>query len=1133
VVRFSGSFVRAGIKLNNGDRFSASENGPVEAALAEYFDRLDRGEEVDLPALVLAHPGCEDGLRRFLKHEHKLHEAVSAVSPAPPKSMVGRRLGDFELLRIVGRGGMGVVYEAEQLSLGRKVAVKLLPSGLCADPRHRTRFQNEARILAQLAHPHIVNVIAVGEEAETYYFAMQYVEGMTADRLIRRWTSEKPPHDAETARGQMTDDTEAESVFDSANGQVLTQFPPWVASYAERSERYRLCARIAAEVADGLAHAHACGVLHRDVKPSNILLDQNGTARLSDFGLARMYGDATLTATGAILGTLRYASPEQLGASHAAADERSDIYSLGVTLWELVTGRRLFKAENHNSVIGLVLNTEPPRPSSFAAKLPRDLETVIARAMSKEPRDRYPSAQAMADDLRRFLGGRPIQAKPVTLGERAFRWANRNRILATTAVASLVVLLVLAMLASGLVLRANSRTAVALIESRENERKTRELLYAADMALAGAAWRKYDVARVREILNRYAEPKTLVAGSTFEDLRGFEWYYLDRRAPPAPELLFQNNASLYLIDFMPDGHVFFTAGQDSIVRWHDADSGSVLHSLNTQQREINCVSYDRDGTRFATAGDDGTVKIWKASDRSLLRTIQADSGKCFVAKFVDRGRIITSGDTKSNQLFNVVTGQRIREYVLPKPVSPKVPPRAFSDIWVSNTGDRVWTCTRGGKDGCEGLFELDLATGKAREVCADPGIDHIRASRSEQFLLVTTNELTVRVLQASDGEDCWSTHITYVGHSTALSNNEKCLAVGDLNGYANLWNVNLERGSNSVEMESPVRIPVHNRRVYGAVFTPNDDALVTVGMDGSVRRTRVTTSIEPFREVTSLFASNSPIGTSTDRVLAIPNEPLRFDKAIPYGSIRKFSLSCYPPNATATQKTLVAAANSSHLGVMRVDTGEIIANVGIKGIKPKVRWMDFSPDQSLLAVTFNDGTDGQIELVDIQRGSLNSFLPPGSASLWSLFCVDDGLVAWLSKPEKLVCWNVRDKTVRWESTPSGPHCSEAAISPDRKLLVTAKLQDIALIDCSTGAVRYRTRCEYPVESLAFLANGRTFVVGGTEGQVSLWQTSSGQRLFEIGNIGSCVWGVYPVSNGALVSTGRLIDGKKKGFWFEF
>jgi WD40 repeat protein len=195
--------------------------------------------------------------------------------------------------------------------------------------------------------------------------------------------------------------------------------------------------------------------------------------------------------------------------------------------------------------------------------------------------------------------------------------------------------------------------------------------------------------------------------------------------------------------------------------------------------------------------------------------------------------------------------------------------------------------------------------------------------------------------------------------------------------------------------------------------------------------------------------------------------------------------------------------------------------------------MDFSPDQSLLAVTFNDGTDGQIELVDIQRGSLNSFLPPGSASLWSLFCVDDGLVAWLSKPEKLVCWNVRDKTVRWESTPSGPHCSEAAISPDRKLLVTAKLQDIALIDCSTGAVRYRTRCEYPVESLAFLANGRTFVVGGTEGQVSLWQTSSGQHLIEIGNIGSAVTGLYPVGNGALVSTGRLIDGKKKGFWFEF
>ncbi len=227
--------------MSNKPPFSANGNGPVEAALADYLARVDRGEEVDLPALVSAYPGCsEEDLRTFIAQERNVCGAIAAgLLVETPASIAGRRLGDFQMLRILGRGGMGVVYEAEQISLRRKVAVKLLPSALCTDPRHRTRFQNEARILAQLAHPHIVNVLAVGEEAETFYFAMQYVEGMTADHLIRCWGNEIRPHDAETARRGLSDDTETESTCDSANSHLLTAPPPWVASYAERSERYR------------------------------------------------------------------------------------------------------------------------------------------------------------------------------------------------------------------------------------------------------------------------------------------------------------------------------------------------------------------------------------------------------------------------------------------------------------------------------------------------------------------------------------------------------------------------------------------------------------------------------------------------------------------------------------------------------------------------------------------------------------------------------------------------------------------------------------------------------------------------------------------------------------------------------
>jgi serine/threonine protein kinase len=448
----------------------------VDAAIAEYFLRVDRGEHVEISELVTAYPGCEAELRRFIAQEGNVHRALANGSPPVTRThdVSGRILGDFRLQRIIGRGGMGIVWEAEQLSLKRKVAVKLLPGALCSDVRHRTRFQNEARILAQLAHPNIVNVIAVGEETDTYYFAMQYIEGVTADDLIRLWEEAGPPRAAETMHGVALLDTDASTRSELDQGCRSSEPPPWIGQQPDLRERYRLCARIAREIADALAHAHACGVLHRDVKPSNILLDGSGKARLTDFGLARMYGDATLTATGTILGTLRYASPEQLSGASTGMDERSDVYSLGATLWELVTLKRLFASEDRNSVITRVLKVDSPRPSSLAAGVPRDLETIIVRAMAKEPADRFASAQMLADDLQRFLDGRPILARPISAGERAFHWANRNRSLATTAVASLVVLALVALTSSLLILRANSRTATALANSQVNEEKARE-----------------------------------------------------------------------------------------------------------------------------------------------------------------------------------------------------------------------------------------------------------------------------------------------------------------------------------------------------------------------------------------------------------------------------------------------------------------------------------------------------------------------------------------------------------------------------------------------------------------------------------------------------------------------------------
>ena len=271
------------------------------------------GESVDLSEFIAAYPGCEEELRQVRREgtTHQSGDGRRFADYAPSQDLAGRTLGDFRLLRIIGRGGMGVVWEAEQLSLRRKVAVKLLPGALCSDPRHRTRFQNEARILAQLEHPNIVNVIAVGEEADTYYFAMQYIDGITADDLIRCGATRNrlttPRRHAARFRG------DTERLAQAGERACLRNpLPQWIAARANRRERYRQCARIASEIADGLVHAHACGVLHRDVKPSNILLD---TMAQRDLPISAWRGCTAMprsTATGTILGTLRYASPEQL-----------------------------------------------------------------------------------------------------------------------------------------------------------------------------------------------------------------------------------------------------------------------------------------------------------------------------------------------------------------------------------------------------------------------------------------------------------------------------------------------------------------------------------------------------------------------------------------------------------------------------------------------------------------------------------------------------------------------------------------------------------------------------------------------------------------------------------------------------
>jgi serine/threonine protein kinase/WD40 repeat protein len=1125
--------------------------GPVDAALAEYMLRRERGESVDLSQLIAAYPGCEDELRKFIAQERNVHRAFGNGSPvtSPTHELAGRTLGDFRLRRIIGRGGMGVVWEAEQLSLHRKVAVKLLPGAMCSDPRHRTRFQNEARILAQLEHPNIVNVIAVGEEADTYYFAMQYIEGITADDLIRLWSKKSLLQNAAIIwEGEAPAEPLAHS--DEAQRELRPpeeydspgQIPPW-ASCTDRRERYRLCARIAYEIASGLAHAHACGVLHRDVKPSNILLDKNGGARLTDFGLARMYGDATLTATGTILGTLRYASPEQLSGTHNIVDERSDVYSLGASLWELVTGKRLFAAENRNSVITQVLKVDAPRASASAAGLPRDLETIITRAMAKEPADRYASAQVFADDLQRFLEGRPIQAKPISLGERAFHWANRNRALATASVGSLVVLAVVAILASGLVLRANSRTAEALAESREKEseardhaaaaeanaRKTRELYYAADMVLAGAAWRKREYSHMSEILKRYSKPKDSSDALPVEDLRGFEWYFLDRQIPAPPELLFQNDQSQYVIELTAVGNQFFTAGKDGIVRWHDAKSGKVVRSLDTQQGEVNCVSHNPSRTLFATAGDDGTAKVWNAENLTLRQTITANDDLCLYAKFVNDQSVITGGDSEVRRLYDVSTGQLIREYV---PSTPKLPEGCVGssvEAHVSKTGKRFWTTEQWSGDfPHHGLYEWEVDSGKSRRVSDDANIRTVLMDRSERFLFLNMVDGQIRVLDTDSGFEKQSFRLEHQSRAIAISPDERWFVAGDDKGQIYVWRLDLSNPSQVIATEPMEKFSIQKAAVSAVVFSPNGASLISAGRDGSVRRASMNLQ-GPFHEVTDL-RNHSPLTHSgTDNVAVFAPLAVPFIEPKTGQLNKRHSFFLYPAAKSISDETIVGARVSGYIGIWKVATGELIHSFRCGPNKPTPA--DIALDGSLLVV-WHEQNGQRSDLIDPRSGTSKKFFDLGNPPQWARFCIDDGLVAWLPGTGQLVCWNVNDKTVRWQTKPLEIRSPAARMSLDRKSMMTIDGHDIALVDCATGKIHYRTRCEQAVNTLAFLSNDRSFVVDGRGGRLSLWHTGTGQCLFEIANLGTSTSSIQSFDSGFLAEV-PVDDGSKGRVLYEF
>ena len=340
-----------------------------------------------------------------------------------------KRLGDLRIVREIGRGGMGIVYEAVQETLDRRVALKLLPRHSFLDPRTVQRFHREAQAVAQLHHPHIVPVFGVGEQEGLHYYVMQLIAGRGLHEVVRALRRGEPLAKVlEPPGSSPAAEPESASKSPAAAGDAAE-------GWRRLDDRYwRFVARAALDVAEALEYAHGEGVLHRDIKPANLLLDERGTVWVTDFGLAKLAQQGDLTATGDIIGTLKYMAPEGL---QGESDARSDVYGLGMTMYELLTLEPPFDDSNPSRLIRRVGEDQPIRPRKRNPAIPRDLETIVLKATAREPADRYPTARALADDIGRFLDDRPVRARRATLAEKFGRWCRRNKALAALAATAL------------------------------------------------------------------------------------------------------------------------------------------------------------------------------------------------------------------------------------------------------------------------------------------------------------------------------------------------------------------------------------------------------------------------------------------------------------------------------------------------------------------------------------------------------------------------------------------------------------------------------------------------------------------------------------------------------------------------